>query len=60
MSVERVAPNSPQHAAVFAPDEGRPVLEGYLDKYASNFPFNWKTRYFELGFDGVLRYYTAE
>ena len=41
-------------------DEDRPVLEGTLDKYASAFPFNWKTRYFELHHDGVLRYYTAE
>jgi hypothetical protein len=41
-------------------DSQRPVLEGTLDKYASAFPFNWKTRHFELGFDGVLRYYTAE
>eukprot|EP00038_Savillea_parva_P013739 m.212360 g.212360 ORF g.212360 m.212360 type:complete len:363 (+) comp26089_c0_seq1:234-1322(+) len=49
-----------RHVAMAEDDEDRPYLEGYLDKYASSLPYNWKKRYFELGYDNVLRYYTTE
>mmetsp|Transcript_9109 Transcript_9109/g.27546 ORF Transcript_9109/g.27546 Transcript_9109/m.27546 type:complete len:595 (+) Transcript_9109:443-2227(+) len=62
--VRRVSVDKEKNAiygeAIFEAEHGRPYLEGFLDKYAQKFPFNWKTRYFELGYDCVLRYYTAE
>eukprot|EP00037_Helgoeca_nana_P013276 m.122124 g.122124 ORF g.122124 m.122124 type:complete len:599 (-) comp21938_c0_seq2:136-1932(-) len=58
-SIKRVK-GSLIHEAQFEADEGRPYLEGFMDKYAQGFPYNWKTRYFELGYDNILRYYTTE
>ena len=44
--------------AAAAGDARRVVLEGVLDKAGQKFPYTWKTRHFELGGDGVLRYFT--
>eukprot|EP00035_Acanthoeca_spectabilis_P005821 m.117716 g.117716 ORF g.117716 m.117716 type:complete len:672 (+) comp13206_c0_seq1:376-2391(+) len=59
-SVESSPAVSPRSGSVGSHDDQPPYLEGLLDKYAQKFPYNWKTRYFELGHDSVLRYYTTE